>query len=179
MIADNVRENPTVGEQITFAFEASERLRVAVLGTSGHALRNYLPVLPFLPVEYVGQWDPDRDKAKAFARLFGAGDAAIVENAMRLTYYRKASLGQYGRTVDALTSLANAPVRWEPEFSLGQLYNDHNFIQGYGQALLHFCWAALSGQPTTVGTLEDALEVLKVHDALCQGPNGVVTLDAG
>jgi predicted dehydrogenase len=65
-----------LGKQVVFAHEASERVRVAFLGTSGHAFRNYLPVLPFLPVEYVAQWDPDVSRARAFARQFGAGDAA-------------------------------------------------------------------------------------------------------
>ena len=356
---------------MVFAYEATERLRVAVLGTSGHAFRNYLPVLPFLPVDYVAQWDPDLERARAFARQFGAGggeDAGyddldrllrecqpqavwiatdqteedgrssqprliarcleagcdvfcdkpvastarevrelidlrqqsgrivavgiktmhypthtrvreilddpgagfgelvsmtvryplhlpprggtplsdrarlsclghvwhpigavlriggaigrlhvhadargrngmvvgqlrsgavaglhfprtksglsplehleavgeganvVVENAARLTYYRKASAGPYGRTTDMLSALADGPLRWEPELSLGTLYNDHNFIQGYGQSLLHFVEAARAGRPVTVGTLEDALEVMKVHELLCEGP---------
>ncbi|MBI3971235.1 MAG: Gfo/Idh/MocA family oxidoreductase [Chloroflexi bacterium] len=363
-----------MGQQIVFAHEAKERLRVAMLGTSGHAFRNYLPVLPFLPVEYVAQWDPDVEKARAFARQFGAGDAAyddagrllrehqpeavwiatdeleadgrtiqprliaecldagchvfcdkpiastadevreliglrnrsgkvvavgaktmhypthtklrqivddpaagfgelvsltvryplhlpprgglpfsdparrsclghvwhpagaalriggplarvhvfadqrarngvvaghfrggavvafhfprtksglsplehleavgeganaVVENAARVTYYRKASAGAYGRMTDMLTELTDAPVRWEPELSLGTLYNNHNFIQGYAQSLLHFIAAVKERQPVTVGTLEDALEIMKVHEALCEGPGGVVEL---
>jgi predicted dehydrogenase len=341
--------------EVVFAHEATERLRVAVLGPSGHAFRNYLPVLPFLAVDYVAQWDPDLQRARAFAGQFGAaggGDAGyddldrllrerqpqavwiatdqteadgrssqprliarcleagcdvfcdkpvastsaevrelldlrqrygrivgvgiktmhypthtkvreivddpqagfgelvsltvryplhlpprggtplsdrartsclghvwhpigaalriggpfarlhvhadrggrngmvvghlrsgavaglhfprtksglsplehleavgeganvVVENAARLTYYRKASAGPYGRTTDMLTSLADGPLRWEPELSLGTLYNDHNFIQGYGQSLLHFTAAATAGRPVAVGTLE-------------------------
>ena len=373
-----------MGQQVVFAHEAQQRLRVAFLGTSGHAFRNYLPVLPFVPVELVAQWDADRDRARAFARQFGAsgagqgqgGDAAyddvatllrehapqavwiatdeldsdgrtiqprliaqcleagchvfsdkplastadevrelirlrdrtgltvgvgiktmhypthskirtllddpaagfgelvsvtvryplhvptrgglphsdrsrhsclghvwhpigaalriggplrqvhtfaddrvrngvlvghfrsgavasfhfprtksglspleyveavgeganaVVENAARLTYYRKGSAGVYGRMTDMVTSLSDGPIRWEPEFSLGTLYNDHNFIQGYGQALLHFTEAAMAGQPVTVGTLEDALEVMKVFEALCEGPNATVELPA-
>lgn len=360
--------------EVVFAFEAERRLRVAVIGTSGHALRNYLPVLPFLPVEYVAQWDSKLDRARAFAQQFGAraganaayddlgellathrpeavwiatddldsegrtvqpqlvercldagchvfcdkplansaeqvrrliqrrdalnrtvgigiktmhypthsrvreivddpaagfgeltsvfiryplrvpshsglpasdetvraclshiwhpigaalrigdrlrdvylrtdargrnavvagtyrrgaalvfhfaasgsatsplefveavgdGTNITVENAVRLTYYRRASLGRYGRTTDALTTLDNGPLRWEPEFSLGQLYNDHNFIQGYAQSLLHFTAAAMAGTPTAVGTLEDALEITKVFEALCEGPGTV------
>jgi predicted dehydrogenase len=365
-----------VGQQVVFAHEATERLRVAVLGTSGHAFRNYLPVLPFVPVDYVGQWDADLERARAFARQFGAGDAgyddvarllrerepqavwiatddreadgrtiqprliaqcleagchvfcdkpvastadevreliglrdragravavgiktmhypahskvrelvgaadsgfgelvsltvryplhipsrgglphadrsrhsclghvwhpvgaalriggalrrlhvfaddgvrnavvagnfrsgavvgfhfprtksglspleyleavgeganAVVENAARLTYYRKASAGPYGRMTDMITSLADGPVRWEPELSLGTLYNDHNFIQGYGQSLLHFTEAAMAGRPVTVGTLEDALEVMRVFELLCEGPGAEGELPA-
>jgi predicted dehydrogenase len=106
----------------------------------------------------------------------GEGANVVVQNAVRLTYYRPASPGPYGRTIDALTPLGEGPLVWEPEFSLGQLYNDHNFIQGYGQSLLHFTAAALAGRPVVIGTLEDALEVLKVHEALCQGPGEAVDL---
>jgi predicted dehydrogenase len=360
-----------------FAHEATERVRIAFLGTSGHAFRNYLPVLPFLPVEYVAQWDPDVSRARAFARQFGAGDAAyddvdrllrehapqavwiatdeletdgrsiqprliaqcldagchvfcdkpvastadevrelirrrdragkivavgaktmhypthtkvrellddpaagfgqlvsmtvryplhvppqgglphtaaarkgclghvwhpvgaalrvggplrrlhvftddgarntvlagnfrsgavvgfhfprtksglsplehleavgeganaVVENAARLTYYRKASAGAYGRTADMLTDLASAPLRWEPEFSLGTLYNDHNFIQGYAQSLLHFTEAVVADRPVTIGTLEDALEIMKVFEVLCAGPGADESLAVG
>lgn len=363
-----------MARDVVFAYEATERMRVAFLGTSGHAFRNYLPVLPFVTVEYVAHWDPDLNKGRAFARQFGAGESAyddvdtllreqrpdavwiatderkadgrsiqpalmaqclaagchvfcdkpvastaaevrelirardragktvgvgiktmhyptytrihdlvtdpasgfgslqsltvrypqhtparggsplddptrrtalghvwhpvgaalriggplgtlmllhdrqgrnaivaatfrsgavgafhfpvtkagtshleyleavgeganaVVDNAMRLTYYRPAARGTYGRATDALTSLDSAPLHWEPEFSLGTLANDHNFIQGYAQSLLHFTEAAMAGRPTTVGTLEDALEVLKVHEALCGGSGTMVEI---
>jgi predicted dehydrogenase len=375
-----------VAKQLVFAHETTERLRVAFLGTSGHAFRNYLPVLPFLPVRYVAQWDPELQRATAFAEQYGAsgsaaaggsptnayddvarllddhrpeavwiatdaveedgrsiqprlvaqaleagchvfcdkpvasttrevreliqlrdkakrvvavgaktmhypthskirsllddsrsgfgelvsmtvryplhappkggmghgegprrsclghvwhpagaairiggplrrlhvladdkrrntvmagtfrsgavvafhfprtksglspleyleavgeGANAVVDNAARLTYYRKASAGQYGRMTDQITSLEDGPLRWEPELSLGTLYNDHNFIQGYAQALLHFTEAVNAQQPVTVGTLEDALEIMKVFEVLCEGPDADVELAEG
>jgi len=111
--------------------------------------------------------------------VVGVGADITVENAAHLTYYRKGSPGPYGRTIDVFTPLADGPLTWQPELSLGQLYNDHNFIQGYGQALLHFTLAAMADKPVTIGTLEDALEVMKVHEALCQGPGPTVSLAAG
>jgi hypothetical protein len=42
-------------------------------GTTGHAFWNYLPVLPFLPVELVAQVDHDLNRRRTFARQFGAG----------------------------------------------------------------------------------------------------------
>ena len=78
-----------------------------------------------------------------------------------------------------LRPLADGPLRWEPELSLGTLYNDHNFIQGYGQSLLHFVEAATARPPGDVGTLEDALEVMKVFEVLCEGPDADVELPAG
>ena len=363
-----------MGQQVRFAHESVSRTRIALLGTSGHAFRNYLPVFPFLPVELVGVWDPDQDLARAFAMQFGAGDRAyddvgtllrdqrpdavvigsdavnedgrtrqtelvmeclhwgchvfcdkpvastvsdvrglirardharrvvgigiktmhypthsrahdivndpnerfgdlasisikyplhvpstggrigsdpvvrsclghvwhpfgtalriagplaslrvifdrggnnsivtarfrngavgtfhfprtrssmsplehvevvgqgaeiVIDNAVRITYYRRASPGPYGRTIDMLTPLETAPIVWTPEFTLGQLYNNHNFIQGYGQSVAHFLDAITANQPVTIGSLEDALEILKIHEALCAGPDEEVVL---
>ena len=109
----------------------------------------------------------------------GEGANAVVENAARLTYYRKGSPGAYGRMADMLSPLADGPLRWEPELSLGTLYNDHNFSQGYGQSLLHFTAAAAAGRPVTVGTLEDALEIMKVFEVLCAGPDAAAGLEEG
>jgi hypothetical protein len=111
-----------------------------------------------------------------YVEAVGEGANAVVDNAARLTYYRKASAGVYGRMTDMITSVADGPVHWEPELSLGTLYNDHNFIQGYGQSLLHFVEAVTANQPVTVGTLEDALEIMKVYEALCEGPGADVEL---
>lgn len=364
-----------MGQQVLFAHEAISRTRIAFLGTSGHAFRNYLPVLPFLPLELVGVWDPDIRLAKAFAVQFGAGSRGyddvetllreqgpeavvigtdaldddgrtrqtnlvaqclergchvfcdkpvassatdvrklirardhaglvvgigiktmhypthsrahdividpkehfgdlasisiryplhvpssggrevsdpvvrsclghvwhpfgtalriagtmrtlrvifdrsghnsivtakfsngavgtfhfpstrsgmsplehvevvgrgaeiVIDNAVRITYYRRASPGPYGRTIDMLTPINTAPVVWTPEFTLGQLYNNHNFIQGYGQSIAHFLDAVITRRPVTIGSLEDALEILKVHEALCAGPDKDIELD--
>ena len=96
----------TVGQPVVFAHEAARRQRIAVLGTSGHAFRNYLPVLPFVPVEYVAQWDPDRARARAFARQFGAGDAGyddvatlLREQAPEAVWIATDELEADGRTV--------------------------------------------------------------------------------
>ena len=65
---------------------------------------------------------------------------------------------------------------WQPELSLGQLYNNNNFIQGYAQSVIAFAEAALGTAPLTRGTLEDAREVLKVFDALRAGPGRKIVL---
>ena len=57
---------------LSFAHEAPRRLRTAFLGTSGHAFRNFLPSLPYAPLELVALWDTDAGRAEAFARQFGA-----------------------------------------------------------------------------------------------------------
>ena len=114
-----------------------------------------------------------------FLEVVGEGANVTVENAARLTYYRPGSPGPYGRTPGFLTDDDQAPLMWQPELSLGQLYNNNNFIQGYAQSVIAFAEAALGGASLACGTLEDAREVLKVFDALRAGPGRQITLQGG
>ncbi len=110
--------------------------------------------------------------------VVGEGANVVVENAARLTYYRRGSPGPYGRTPSFLTESESAPLHWEPELSLGQLYNSNNFIQGYALSIIAFAQAALGGPPLQYGTLEDAVEVLKVFEALREGTRGMAAFPA-
>jgi len=99
--------------------------------------------------------------------VVGAGANVVVENAARVTYYRQGSPGLYGRTPGFLTDTDHAPLHWEPEMSLGQLYNTNNFVQGYAPSLIAFAHAALGDAPLPYGTLEDARDTLRMFEALC------------
>ena len=112
-----------------------------------------------------------------FLEVVGEGANVTVENAARLTYYRPGSPGSYGRCPSFLTEAGQAPLVWEPELSLGQLYNNNNFIQGYAPSIIAFAQAALGSAPLACGTLEDAREVLKVFDALRAGPGRRISLN--
>ncbi len=98
--------------------------------------------------------------------IVGERTNIVIDNASRLTWYRRGSTGPYGRTSSYFTDDASAPLVWEPEMSLGQLYNSNNFVQGYAQSLLEFVDAARGVRPLRFGTLEDALEVLEVFATL-------------
>jgi predicted dehydrogenase len=106
--------------------------------------------------------------------VIGEGANAIVENGVKLTYYRKAALPKYGRSSSFLVDDEVAPLHWEPEFSLGQLYNKNIFYLGYVQEVVHFCESIIAGTPPEKGTLEDALEILKIFEAYRFNPPGKV-----
>jgi predicted dehydrogenase len=106
--------------------------------------------------------------------IVGEGANVIVENGVKLTYYRKADRPAYGRSASFIVDDAVAPLHWEPEFSLGQLYNKNIFYLGYVQEVLHFCESVLSGQPPQKGTLQDALEIVKLFEAYRTQPEGTM-----
>ncbi|MES2461771.1 MAG: Gfo/Idh/MocA family oxidoreductase [Armatimonadota bacterium] len=98
--------------------------------------------------------------------IVGEGANIVVDNNIRVTYYRKGGGGgSYGRSGDYFGASDNAPLVWEPEFSLGQLYNKGIFLLGYVPEILHFTTRLLNNEGPEYGTLEDAREMLRVYDA--------------
>ena len=110
-------------------------------------------------------------------RLEVVGEHAniVVENGVKVTYYRPASRPAYGRAASFLVDNEVAPLYWEPEFSLGQLYNKNIFYLGYVEEVLHFCESVLAGEPPRKGTLEQSLEIAKLFEAYCSTEAGVRT----
>ena len=81
------------------------------------------------------------------------GDSAniVVDNVIRVTYYRPAAMSEYGRSATYLVPDDVAPLFWEPEFSYRQLHNKNIFYSGYVCEVLHLCEAALTVEPPDQG----------------------------
>ena len=112
--------------------------------------------------------------------VVGRGANLTVDNVVELTYYRPGKRGRpgegYGRTPDFFGADSDAPIRWEPEFDLGQLYNMTAFLQGYVPELWHFLRSAREGiQPTHAG-LRDALHLTHLYNAFRQPDRSDVRL---
>jgi predicted dehydrogenase len=100
--------------------------------------------------------------------IIGDGENLVIENNIRLVYYRRSrSRIEYGRSADYFDALTHdsAPLYWEPEFSLGQLYNKGIFLLGYAPEVIQFTTRLLDGKGPAYGTLEDALEFLQIYEA--------------
>jgi predicted dehydrogenase len=103
--------------------------------------------------------------------VIGEGENVVLENNLRLTHYpRGKTQAGYGRSGDYYNFVAdeNAPRRWEPEFSLGQLHNKGIFLLGYAMEVIHFTTRLLDGKGPQLGTLDDALELLRIYEAYMQ-----------
>ena len=104
--------------------------------------------------------------------VIGNGANVVVENGIRLIYYRPGGgrgEGAYGRAETFIGPDASAPILWEPEFSLGQLYNKQLFLQGYVGCIKHFAEKILAGESPRHGNLVDMLHIMHVHDRLRDG----------
>jgi predicted dehydrogenase len=114
----------------------------------------------------------------------GDGASVVVENGTRVLYTRNpldpavdaAGKGlHYGRDPDFTGGPIDGTVVWEPEWSLGQLYNKGIFLLGYYGELAHFFAAARARQPVEIGGLDYAEEGIRLFDAF-KRPAGELVL---
>jgi predicted dehydrogenase len=100
--------------------------------------------------------------------------SAWAENNTRVTFAPNPRLRDlsYGRDADHTVD-THAVTVWEPEFSLGQLYNTGAFLLGYFGELAHFCDAVLRDVPVEIGGIDWAEEGIRIFDAFAEGPGAV------
>ena len=112
--------------------------------------------------------------------VIGNRQNIVVDNGMRLIYYKgtKGS-GDYGKTSTFIgDDPAEGPVLWEPEFSLGQLYNKNIFLQGMVQSVNYFANAVMNNKKVEKSTLSDAVHLIKIFDAYKKRPDQWITIDS-
>lgn len=98
-----------------------------------------------------------------------SGKHIVVDNNIRVEYHRNAPVGYGDEPTYYKGSPNEATAVWEPEFSLGQLYNKGLFLLGYYNELQEFASAVLQGRKPALGTLEQAWMVTRVFEAFSQG----------
>ncbi|MCK4373814.1 MAG: hypothetical protein KAX19_00755, partial [Candidatus Brocadiae bacterium] len=104
------------------------------------------------------------------------GRHITVENNLRVTLHRSPPLG-YGDAPSFYTgTVEDVSAVWEPEFSLGQLYNKGLFLLGYYGEVDEFARAILEGRAPSKGTLEQAWQVTRIFEAFGEGPGRVTAL---
>jgi predicted dehydrogenase len=99
-----------------------------------------------------------------------------VENNTRVTLHRTPPLG-YGDVPSFYTGTPDqASSVWEPEFSLGQLYNKGLFLLGYYNEINEFARSILEKRPPTKGTLEQAWQVTRIFEGFAEGSGKHISL---
>ncbi len=109
-----------------------------------------------------------------------SGRHIVVENGVRVSYHRGPPYrpGEgYGSAPDFFTGTAEEVTAvWQPEFSLGQLYNKGLFLLGYQNEVNEFARSILEDRPVAKGTLEEAVQITRVFEAFAEGPGGTISL---
>jgi len=107
------------------------------------------------------------------------GRHIIVDNNLRVSYHRNPTVG-YGDSPDFFQgTLDDSVAHWEPEFSLGQLYNKGLFLLGYYNEINEFARCVLEGRAPTRGTLLDAWRATHIFERFAEGPGQRIALESG
>ncbi len=105
-----------------------------------------------------------------------AGKHIVVDNNLRVSLHRNPGRG-YGDVPDYFAgAAADASAVWEPEFSLGQLYNKGLFLLGYYNEVNEFARCILEKRLLVLGTLTQAWQATRIFEAFAQGPGKVIGL---
>lgn len=104
------------------------------------------------------------------------GRHIVVDNNIRVFLHRDAPRA-YGASPDFYVGTSGqATAVWEPEFSLGQLYNKGLFLLGYYNEVNEFARSILEKRPPAKGTLSEARQITRVFEAFGEGPGKVIDL---
>lgn len=98
----------------------------------------------------------------------------VVENGIRVVLH-SGRFASYGDQPDFFTS-DQTSTQWEPEFSLGQLYNKGLFLLGYYGEVNEFARSILDRRPPAKGTLEHARQATRIFEAFMEGPGRNISL---
>ena len=97
-------------------------------------------------------------------QFFGDGCHAEIRNGTQVLLQRGMQFDYRDSTSFMTEGFDSGAIVWEPQNSLGTLENKGLFIQGFYQEMLYFCDCILEGKPAEMGSLEFALEVMKVYE---------------
>ena len=97
--------------------------------------------------------------------FFGNRCHAVIDNSLRVVFQRGIPF-QYGKTTNyAPAGFDSGAIVWEPQNCSATLENRASFTQGMYGEMRYFCDQILTGKPAVKGSLEFALEVMKVYEA--------------
>jgi len=97
--------------------------------------------------------------------FFGNSCHVVIDNGLRVTLQRGIPF-QYAKTTSYVPEgFDTGAVVWEPQNCLATLENKALFTQGMYDEMQHFCDQIMADQPAEKGTLEFALDIMKVYEA--------------
>lgn len=123
-----------------------------------------------LGIMHFGAWGGYSSATERYT-LTGAQGAIIIDNTTRLSLHRGIPF-EYSRTTSfAPSGIDSGAVVWESQNRLATLENNSFFVQGMYDEMLYFCNHVLSGENPEIGSLDFALEIMKIYEAglLSQG----------
>jgi predicted dehydrogenase len=96
---------------------------------------------------------------------FGEGQSVAIENSVRVAWHRGVPFSYETQREFIAPGIDSGSVVWESSNRQGTLENKALFVQGMYDELHDFCEAVFADRQPSVGTLEFALQVMRVYEA--------------
>jgi predicted dehydrogenase len=117
-----------------------------------------------LGVMHFGAWGGYSSATERYT-LNGTQGVITIENSIRLSLHRGIPF-DYSQTTSFIPDgEASGAIVWEAQNRLATLENSGLFVQGMYAELLYFCERVLSGEKPEIGSLDFALDVMKIYEA--------------
>jgi len=101
----------------------------------------------------------------------------MIDNNIRLYYQRGGQPGPFGTIPNYyIQPPEEVSAMWEPEFSLGNVFNKGLFLMGFWGEVQEFANAILQKRKPAKGHLEHAWQCARIFEALGEGTGRVITL---
>jgi predicted dehydrogenase len=110
--------------------------------------------------------------------VIGEGANVVVDNGVKLTYYRPGSRGEggYAGATSFIGPDEGAPMIWEPQFTLASMEAKTLSIEGFIRELTYFAECVMSERKPEKASLEFALDVMRIYEAFLQPEGEVVSI---
>ncbi|MBN1672077.1 MAG: Gfo/Idh/MocA family oxidoreductase [Kiritimatiellae bacterium] len=102
----------------------------------------------------------------------------MIDNNIRLTYHRGGEPGRFGVEPSFFVEdLDHSIAVWEPEFSLGNLYNKGLFLMGFWGEVQEFATAILENRQPRKAGFDHAWQCARIFEAFAEGTGKAIALD--
>jgi predicted dehydrogenase len=110
--------------------------------------------------------------------VIGEGANVVVDNGVRLTYYRRGGRGgeDYATGPSYIGADDGAPLYWEPQFSVASMDAKGLALEGFIGEVNYFAECVIRGQRPQKAGMKDALAIMRIYEAFLQPEGSVVNL---
>jgi predicted dehydrogenase len=110
--------------------------------------------------------------------VIGEGANVVVENGVKLTYYRPGGRGTggYAAADSFIGPDEAAPITWEPQFSLASMDAKTLNLEGFTREITYFAHCVRTNTPPAKANLPFALQVMRLYEAFLQSEGTEVAL---
>lgn len=109
--------------------------------------------------------------------VVGEGANVVVDNGVRLIYYRPGARGGYAAPGSYIGDDTGAPILWEPQFSLASMDAKTLALEGFLGEVTYFARCIMENREPERAGLADALAVMRIYEAFLRPEGEDVALD--